>query len=329
MARTLVLLAVALLVAGAGDRPAAHASRVVAQQETVELPNQLVVAGLSRDGEPLRVSLSASAAFQAGTVMVTASEGTAGTATIFGRSYPLMESTSGGLSGFVGLGTEDPVGPAMITIDVQLADGTAEHVTRGVEVLQTRWTVDYITIDTTSPGGENLLDPAIVVAEQNLLNSVYAGASAAMWRPGWTAPIAADPLQSCLNAGATLPCVSGYFGEQRSFNGGPVSGHHGGTDLAAEAGTPVLATNDGVVALAEPLKVRGNMVIIDHGGGVFSSYGHLQSLAVEAGKAVARGDVVAYVGSTGLSTGPHLHWEMAVSGVLVDGLRWLDGSQGF
>jgi murein DD-endopeptidase MepM/ murein hydrolase activator NlpD len=123
--------------------------------------------------------------------------------------------------------------------------------------------------------------------------------------------------------------VTGYFGEQRSFNGGPVQGHHGGTDLGADAGTPIYATNGGVVVMSGLYLVRGNLVVIDHGGGVFSLYGHMSERAVAAGDAVAKGQVIGYVGSTGLSTGPHLHWEMSVFGVLVDGLRWLDGSQGF
>jgi murein DD-endopeptidase MepM/ murein hydrolase activator NlpD len=83
------------------------------------------------------------------------------------------------------------------------------------------------------------------------------------------------------------------------------------------------------VVLAEPLAVRGNMVIIDHGGGVFSGYGHLSGFAVSAGQGVNGGDVIGYVGNTGLSTGAHLHWEMSVHGILVDALRWVDGRNGF
>jgi murein DD-endopeptidase MepM/ murein hydrolase activator NlpD len=123
--------------------------------------------------------------------------------------------------------------------------------------------------------------------------------------------------------------ITSYFGEQRSYNGGPPAGHHGGTDIGVPAGTPVHATNDGTVVLAQLTYVRGNFVIIDHGGGVFTGYGHMQSLAVTAGQTVKQGDILGYVGQTGLATGPHLHWEMSVGGQLVDALRWLDGTQGF
>ena len=87
--------------------------------------------------------------------------------------------------------------------------------------------------------------------------------------------------------------------------------------------------NAGTVVLAGRYLVRGNLVVIDHGGGVLSLYGHMNELAVVTGQPVSKNQVIGYVGSTGLSSGPHLHWELSVAGVLVDGLRWLDGSQGF
>jgi murein DD-endopeptidase MepM/ murein hydrolase activator NlpD len=71
------------------------------------------------------------------------------------------------------------------------------------------------------------------------------------------------------------------------------------------------------------------MVVVDHGGGLFSGYAHLKSFAVAEGQTVTQGDTVGYVGSTGLSTGAHLHWEIAAGGVLVDAVRFTDGSNGF
>jgi murein DD-endopeptidase MepM/ murein hydrolase activator NlpD len=71
------------------------------------------------------------------------------------------------------------------------------------------------------------------------------------------------------------------------------------------------------------------MVIIDHGGGLFSGYAHLNAYVVSEGQSVKTGDIIGYVGSTGLSTGAHLHWEMAANGIVVDALRFTDGSNGF
>ncbi len=268
---------------------------------------------LSADGPPFEAYLSSASVYQGGALRVRTNLGTAGTTTIFGRSYPLA-ALDRGLEGFVGLGTEDSVG--LTTVTVRVTAPAAETARLQVRVLRTDWTVDHIILPPPNPNDPDPPPPDLP-DEQPRLNEIYRGLTPRKWRDGWLAPLR-PPLS-----------ISGYFGEQRSFNGGPVQGHHGGTDFGAEAGTPVLATNDGMVALAERVRVRGRLVVIDHGGGIFSCYGHQSELAVQAGQLVTQGQVVGMVGSTGLSTGPHLHWEMAVGGVLVDGLRWLDGSQGF
>ena len=89
-----------------------------------------------------------------------------------------------------------------------------------------------------------------------------------------------------------------------------------------------MASNTGRVAFAGDLPVRGTSVIIDHGGGVFSAYHHLQQAAVQHGQMVAVGDLVGYVGASGLATGPHLHWEIIVRGVEVDPVPWTYGEIG-
>ena len=116
---------------------------------------------------------------------------------------------------------------------------------------------------------------------------------------------------------------SGYGDPRRYFAEGEVS-HHLGTDLAAPTGTPVVATNDGVVVLAETLPVAGGAVVIDHGGGVSSRYYHLSLITTQVGARVQRGELIAEVGSTGLSTGPHLHWEMRVDGAPSNPATWTD-----
>ncbi|MCD1260107.1 peptidoglycan DD-metalloendopeptidase family protein [Paenibacillus athensensis] len=97
------------------------------------------------------------------------------------------------------------------------------------------------------------------------------------------------------------------FGFTRYVNGKYDSTHQA-IDLAADEGTPVKATNDGVVALAESLYLTGNSVYIDHGMSLFSQYIHMSKLLVKAGDKVKRGDVIGLVGTTGFSTGPHLHF---------------------
>jgi murein DD-endopeptidase MepM/ murein hydrolase activator NlpD len=80
------------------------------------------------------------------------------------------------------------------------------------------------------------------------------------------------------------------------------------------------------VVLAEPLALWGNALVIDHGWGVLTGYAHLSAIEVEVGQQVARGELIAKVGNTGLSTGSHLHWEMWVGGTSINALQWLEES---
>jgi len=99
------------------------------------------------------------------------------------------------------------------------------------------------------------------------------------------------------------------FGHTRYVNN-EFNNRHAGIDIANVQGTPIKSVNQGVVKLAEELLVAGKTIIIDHGGRVFSSYSHLSKIEVEVGQTVARGEKIGEMGSTGFSTGPHLHWEM-------------------
>ena len=114
------------------------------------------------------------------------------------------------------------------------------------------------------------------------------------------------------------------YGSRRTYGNSPAITAHAGEDFSAAPGTPVFAPAAGTVVLAESLFVRGNAVVLDHGGGVYTGYWHLSELNVKAGEQVARGQRLGAVGSTGLSTGAHLHWEMRVGGLPVDPLQWVE-----
>jgi murein DD-endopeptidase MepM/ murein hydrolase activator NlpD len=98
---------------------------------------------------------------------------------------------------------------------------------------------------------------------------------------------------------------------------------HEGIDIAVPSGTPVHASAAGTVIYASWMEGYGNFVIIDHGGGIATAYGHNTSVAVAVGQSVAQGQVIAYSGSTGHSTGPHVHFEVRVNGAAVDPLGYL------
>jgi murein DD-endopeptidase MepM/ murein hydrolase activator NlpD len=106
----------------------------------------------------------------------------------------------------------------------------------------------------------------------------------------------------------------------------PISGGsrmHSGVDIGASSGTPIKAADEGVVVMAGPNGGYGNWTLIDHGGGLATGYGHQSSIGVSRGQRVSRGEVIGRVGSTGASTGPHLHWEVRVNGNPVDPMRWV------
>jgi len=105
--------------------------------------------------------------------------------------------------------------------------------------------------------------------------------------------------------------VSGRFGGQRILNGEPRPPHYG-ADLAAPAGSPVVAPAGGLVVLADPdMHFEGGLVLIDHGQGLVSAYLHLSKVHVAAGQTVARGQPIGEVGMTGRATGPHLCWRLS------------------
>ena len=98
---------------------------------------------------------------------------------------------------------------------------------------------------------------------------------------------------------------------------------HEGIDIAVPTGTAVVASASGQVIYAGWMGGYGNLVLIDHGGGLATAYGHNSGFAVGSGQSVAQGQVIAYAGSTGNSTGPHVHFEVRVNGSPVDPLGYL------
>jgi murein DD-endopeptidase MepM/ murein hydrolase activator NlpD len=98
---------------------------------------------------------------------------------------------------------------------------------------------------------------------------------------------------------------------------------HTGIDFGASEGTPIKAAADGVVVSAGVQGGYGNTTIIDHGNSLATLYAHQSRMIVSSGQSVKRGQVIGYVGSTGNSTGPHLHFEVRVNGTPVDPMKYL------
>ena len=118
-------------------------------------------------------------------------------------------------------------------------------------------------------------------------------------------------------------CMTSTFGVQRYLNGKPTGDYHAGIDQRSPAGAPIHAVADGVVKLVGDWNLHGRTIGIDHGQGLESMYLHMSKFAVAEGATVKKGDVIGYSGSTGRSTGPHLHWTLYVDGVPVNPLDWV------
>jgi murein DD-endopeptidase MepM/ murein hydrolase activator NlpD len=130
-----------------------------------------------------------------------------------------------------------------------------------------------------------------------------------------------DPAGQSERRGALAMPVAGRVSSSFGARNHPLLGFfrfHAGIDIAAPRGTPVHAASDGIISFAGRSGGYGNLLRVTHGGGIETRYGHLSSFAVRGGTRVSRGQVIAYVGTTGLSTGPHLHWEVRKNGRAVN-----------
>ena len=195
--------------------------------------------------------------------------------------------------------------------DLELTGGD-EHglwspVRARVPLTETAYDTQYIELGEALDG---LLDPELRATEDEFLKGIYARFTE---ERRWDGPFQV-PL--------TTTIISAPYGGRRSYNGGPIEIYHTGIDYAAAQGVTVLAPANGVVVFSETLELRGGTLIIDHGMGVMTGYYHLSERLVEAGQEVTAGEPIARVGSTGLSSGPHLHWDLRVMNVTVDPTQW-------
>jgi murein DD-endopeptidase MepM/ murein hydrolase activator NlpD len=145
----------------------------------------------------------------------------------------------------------------------------------------------------------------------HLLTTLVATGPADGGTPPWLWPVAGG--------------VSSEFGVRRSPWGGSWK-FHAGLDLRAENGTPVWSAGAGTVVFSGRMRGYGNMIVVDHGFELKTLYAHLSSIAVDRGREVKAGELIGAVGSTGHSTGPHLHYEVRVGAAPVDPMCYLDGA---
>jgi len=221
-------------------------------------------------------------------------------AALNGRTAKLFPQATGNNLGLLPISVMDAPGPAKLT--VSRIDGGQEPLS--------------ITIrKTTFPSQNVKLSPEVEALhstseEMALLTAFKEKLSDNRF---WQDPLA-PPVSGCM----TSP-----FGVKRLHNGKPTGEYHGGVDQRTPAGAPIRAVAAGTVSFAQQFNVLGNAVGIDHGQGLESMYLHMSKLAVSPGMQVHRGDILGYAGSTGRSTGPHLHWVLYVNGMNVNPAQWI------
>ncbi|MBN1940381.1 MAG: M23 family metallopeptidase [Candidatus Aminicenantes bacterium] len=189
-------------------------------------------------------------------------------------------------------------------IGVERRDGSRENLFHKLVVEPRDFPQTKLTV---APG---MVNPPPEEAERIRRESVLVADLLAAVSPSW---LGSGPFVSPLPGFEPFP----NFGQKRIYNG-RIASTHSGVDISAPAGTAARAANSGRVVLATGLYYSGKTVIIDHGLGVFTYYCHFSKLRVKRGDRVAKGDIIAEVGSTGRSTGPHLHWSVRVLDSRVD-----------
>jgi murein DD-endopeptidase MepM/ murein hydrolase activator NlpD len=198
-----------------------------------------------------------------------------------------------------------------LTVSVLFADGSRGGINAAVEIVNGGFVRQAFTL-----GGElaYLTSPEIERNEYARIDSLLANSSAQrLWSDtGFIMPMDTE--------------ITSAFGSFRTLNQYTQT-RHTGWDFRAAPGTPIRASADGQVVYAAPLDIRGNYVMIDHGFGVFSGYAHFSEMYVTNGQSVTQGDIIGVSGNTGRSSGPHLHWEIAVNGEWIDAIaftnKWL------
>jgi len=219
-----------------------------------------------------------------------------------GISWPMRNIASGQYEALIGIDLTASPGPESLVVE-QAIGGTRVRYEETVRVVEKAFPVQRLSLPKTMVEFDNTTLRRIE-KERLALTERFSRVTLPVL---WTLPF--------------LHPVDGYrpenFGVRREING-ELRSPHTGVDIRLPAGTPVRTIADGVVALAEEQFFGGQTVAIDHGGGVFSVYMHLQSYRVKEGERVSRGETIGAVGATGRATGPHLHFGVRVSGGRVD-----------
>jgi murein DD-endopeptidase MepM/ murein hydrolase activator NlpD len=218
------------------------------------------------------------------------------------KTFSTWSDGNGDWLGLVAVGRDAKAGVSRMVV---VSGGDTAHALASapVTVVAGDFKVQRLNVDerTVTLSEEDLKRAA--VERVDIVAAINTQTDERYWRTPFTLPV-------------TGP-ISGSFGSRRVYNGKP-GGYHSGLDIAAPKGKPVKSSSEGRVVFVGELFYTGNSVFIDHGLGLVTGYYHLDTVAVDVGAVVDGAAVIGTIGSTGRSTGPHLHWSTYLEGVKVD-----------
>ena len=209
--------------------------------------------------------------------------------------------------GIVGVDLEKPAGKYDLALTAQTGDSKTVNCTVSISVAEGKFAVEKLTVAAqyVEPNEE---ETKRANEERDKLRAIFATVTPDKFFTGaFRLPL--PGIHTAKN-----------FGRRRILNGEP-SSPHSGVDLPAPTGTAIHASQRGRVVLAQNLYFSGNTVVIDHGLGVYTFYGHMKTIGVRVGTVVEAGAVLGRVGATGRATGPHLHWGLTVDDSRVNALQ--------
>ncbi|MBL8078208.1 MAG: peptidoglycan DD-metalloendopeptidase family protein [Anaerolineales bacterium] len=276
---------------------------LVAGDSQVETPAGLPEAITKVEVDPLRM-------IQGGTtvVKIVAPPGITLSGSLADRTLNFFPQDYGYVA-LQGIHAMTPPGFYPLTLAGELSGGQRFAISQDVLIQDANFPYDpSLQVDPVT------VDPAVTEPEKELWESLGVPVTPEkMWDGQFASPVPPEFTE----------CWPSLFGNRRSYNGSAYDYFHSGLDFCGQIGTELYASAPGKVVYTGSLTVRGGVVVIDHGWGVYTAYDHLSKSLVQPGDMVQPGQLIGLGGDTGRTTGPHLHWEVWVGGVQVNPQDWL------
>lgn len=278
------------------------------------LPNQVLFEKTSMVPQALisptiaELTVTPDEIFQGNTVSITikTSDGNIPTGTFNERPLSFFSEGENTFTALQGIDAMHDIGLDQLQIATESQEGDTFRFEQYFLTYETYYPSESITVDPLT------LDEATQVEEDAVIAEVVSKITEEKY---WNEPFL------CVVDQPT--CVRSWYGTNRNYNSGLYYSYHSGLDYGVCATLNIYAPADGVVVFTDSLIIRGNATYIDHGHGVFSAFFHQSEIWVEEGDFVKAGDIIGQIGTTGRSTGGHLHYDLIVNGEQVDPLYWL------